>query len=193
LLLLTVLGNPAAAAEPTELQTKNPRTAIVVPNTAAETPEPQSQNVRKVLAAQSAVIKTSERTLDTVREISAEPIAVVETPRRQSSNARKLLTLLGTIGVDTRDVRNLVSTVDSRIDKGYLKFSEHQLPGSGGKVMFRYRLNGTVDPVLSASNKHGVRRLELSYKPSENSRWEAVATRKYVVVTYRVPLDKIEW
>ncbi len=151
LLLLAFLGNPAAAAEPTELQTKNPRTIVDVPETAAA-------------------------------------------PRKESSSkARKVLQLLGTMGVDHRELRGLVRTVDARIDNGYLRLSEQRIPNVKGKVTFRYRLSGSVDSILSTSNKHGIRRLELSYKPRENSRWEAVATKKYVVVNYRVPLDKLGW
>jgi hypothetical protein len=151
-LLLAFLGNPAAAAEPTELRTKDPRTAVDAPETTAESPR-----------------------------------------RESSSKARKVLQLLGNMGLDNRDVRSLVRTADSRIDDGYFRIGEHALPESQGKILLRYRLGGGVDPVLSGSNKQGVRRLELYYTPRENSRWEAVATKKYVVVNYKIPLDKLAW
>lgn len=145
MLLVAFLGNPAAAAETTELQKKTSDTGAAALETEAAAPRPKSKNAEKVLV------------------------------------------LLGNIGINNRDVHNLVDTVDSRVDKGYLRFSEQQITEQG-KLTFRYRLKGSVDPVWSQTNKQGIRRLELNYSPGEDSRWQATATRKYVVVNYRIPL-----
>ncbi len=148
-----------------------------------------------ILGNPAAAAEPGEHKLENVRAVGAAPI-IAEAPapkKRHSKNALRVIATLASVGIRNPEVRNLISTVDSRIDNGYFRFTEQQLPMNGGKVTLRYRLSGSVDPILSSTNKHGVRRLELSYKPSENSRWEAVATRKYVVVNYRVPLDKIEW
>lgn len=116
-----------------------------------------------------------------------------EPKEHRSKHARQLLATLDTLGISNRDIKEFVATIDSRIDKGYLRFSEQQVPMVGGKLTFRYRLNNNIDPLLEQSRKHGVKRLELRYAPSEDSRWEIVASRKFVMTNYRLTFEDFGW
>ncbi len=94
-----------------------------------------------------------------------------EPPEHQSKNARKILTVLGSVGIEDTTIKSLVKDMDTRIKNGYLTLTEEKLPG--GKITLHYELAGGLR----------AKQLELRYTP-DNSNWRATARPDGVMVNY---------
>lgn len=103
---------------------------------------------------------------------SVGPVAAAELPGKQSENARKALILLGNIGLDSKEMRELVQRIEDRPDRRYLPLAEEKVVG--GKLTLHYELSGVRG-----------KNLELRYS-LDNSNWMATARTSGVMVSYRL-------
>lgn len=88
--------------------------------------------------------------------------AAADVPEHQSKNARKVIATLNSIGINSKDVRNLIEAADARVDRNYLYLNEQE--GMGGKIALRYRLNSNNTAKSLGMN----RKLELHYAPKDS-------------------------
>jgi hypothetical protein len=99
------------------------------------------------------------------------PAAAAEDPEHQSKNARKVLAVLGTIGINDPEVKSFISGIDKHVKDGYLMLDERHI--AGGTLVLHYELK----PSATA------RQLELKFTP-DNSNWVATARPNEVMVRY---------
>lgn len=97
-----------------------------------------------------------------------------------------MFAVLGSIGLNNKDVRDFVDEVDSRVDKNFVNFAERKTPG-GGKFKLRYNMGPRTS--LTGPNLGGrlsTRRFELSFQPSETSHFEYTAGTNRLMVNYHL-------
>jgi len=94
-----------------------------------------------------------------------------ETPEHQSKNARKILHVLGTIGINDPQVKSFISGIDKNVKDGYLQLHEEKI--AGGTLTLHYELKPGVTS----------KQIELKFVP-DNSNWVATARPKEVMVRY---------
>ncbi len=94
-----------------------------------------------------------------------------DNPEHNSKNARKALIVLGAIGADTKEIRNFVENIDSRIENGYLTLAEEKI--AGGTIKLHYELGSGVK----------LKRIELRFTP-DDSNWVATARPDRVMINY---------
>jgi hypothetical protein len=92
-------------------------------------------------------------------------------PEHQSKGARKVLTLLGSVGIEDAKIKSLVKDMDTRVKDGYLMLGEERVPGGAFKL--HYELAGGLR----------ARQLELRFTP-DDSNWRATARTDGVMVSY---------
>lgn len=98
-------------------------------------------------------------------------VAAEDEPGQKSKNARKALIILGHIGADSKEIRNFVEKIDSRIEGDYLTFAKERI--ETGTIRFHYRLGEGVR----------LKNFELQYAP-DDSNWNATARPDSVMVNY---------
>ena len=111
--------------------------------------------------------------------------AAAETKHEHPSNhAQKVLVLLNSMGVNSREVQSFVGKVDAEIDMrdGYLNLAQRDMPG--GKIALRVRVANKHQPDPRSS-----KRFELAFTPSPDSafsRFEVIARTDSFTVNYRL-------
>jgi hypothetical protein len=70
---------------------------------------------------------------------ASEATAAEEPGQHKSKSAQKVLATLNLLGMNDKDVQNLVSQADQNIDNGYFYLSETKT--MGGKLCLRYDLS----------------------------------------------------
>ncbi len=98
-------------------------------------------------------------------------VAAQDEPEHKSKNARKALIILGHMGVDSREVREFVQTIDSRIEGDYFTIRKERI--ENGTIRLHYRLGEGVR----------LKNIELQYAP-DNSNWTATARPDSVMLNY---------
>jgi hypothetical protein len=104
------------------------------------------------------------------------PAIIVDPTRaphaQHTKKTRKVEILLGQLGLNSKEVMKLVSEVDARVDKGYLRLAEERVPG--GTLTLHYDLSGGVR----------AKQIELKFQP-DDSNWQATARPNAVMVEYK--------
>lgn len=110
--------------------------------------------------------------------------AAAEETEHRSKSAQKVIVLLGSMGINSKEVRDFVTKVDAEVDvrNGYLNLAQREMPG-GATLALRYRLGNKhyKDPRSS-------KRLELALTPPEDStfsNFEIKARTDSISVNYR--------
>jgi hypothetical protein len=98
-------------------------------------------------------------------------VAAEDEPGQKSKSARKALIILGHIGADSKEVRNLVEKIDSRIEGDYFTIGKERV--ENGTIRLHYRLGEGVS----------LKNVELQYAP-DNSNWNATARPDSVMINY---------
>lgn len=99
--------------------------------------------------------------------------ANAEEVQELSKNSKKIIIIMNSVGLNNKDLHQLVHYVDSRVDDGYFNITEEQVVG--GKISLQYEL-GT---------KIGTEQFQLKYAP-ENSNFEYTARTNAVMVNYNL-------
>jgi len=102
----------------------------------------------------------------------ATPAYAADPAEPQSKNARKVLAVLGTIGINDPQVKSFISGIDKHIKNGYLQLAEERV--AGGTLVLHYDINGT---------KITSKQIELRFTP-DDSNWVATARPNEVMVRY---------
>lgn len=100
-------------------------------------------------------------------------VAAEEDKPQHSKNAVKVLATLDMLGINNKEIRDMLTAVDSRIEKGYLNLAEEQV--MGGRLLLHYKLSG----------KQGIKQLELMYTPKD-SNTEVRASTRGVMFNYKL-------
>jgi hypothetical protein len=100
-------------------------------------------------------------------------VAAEEEKPQHSKNAVKVLATLDMLGINNKEIRDMLTAVDSRIEKGYLNIAEEKV--MGGRLLLHYKLSG----------KQGIKQLELMYAP-EDSNAEVRASTRGVMFNYKL-------
>jgi hypothetical protein len=100
-----------------------------------------------------------------------KPAAAAETPEHDSKNARKVMAVLGSVGINDPRVASFITGIDKHIKDGYLTLDERRI--AGGTLVLHYELSSSVSS----------RQLELRFTP-DNSNWVATARPNEVMVRY---------
>lgn len=95
-----------------------------------------------------------------------------EKPDRRSDNARKVMVLLGAIGVDSNDAKSFVNDMNSRIEDNTLNIAKDRV--GEGTLKLHYRLGQGLR----------LKNVELQYAP-DDSNWKAVARPDSVMLNYQ--------
>jgi hypothetical protein len=100
-------------------------------------------------------------------------VAAEEDKPQHSKNAVKVLATLDMLGINNKEIRDMLTAVDSRIEKGYLNLAEEQV--MGGRLLLHYKLSG----------KQGIKQLELMYTPKDSNA-EVRASTRGVMFNYKL-------
>lgn len=104
--------------------------------------------------------------------ILENPAAAADTPEHQSKNARKVLAVLGAIGINNPEIKELVEKVDANIDQeGYYTLAQKKVPG--GTLTLHYQLGNGIN----------TKQIELQFAP-DDSNWRATARTNQVMINY---------
>lgn len=108
----------------------------------------------------------------TMLQQNAAAAAEPDKNEHQSKNARKVLILLGSLGINDPDIKNLISKADGRIKGGYLTLAEERV--AGGTLKLHYQTGTNI----------GIKRMEIQFTP-DNSDWRAFARTDRVMIEYK--------
>ena len=106
--------------------------------------------------------------------------AAAEPPEHKSKSAQKLLATLDSVGINSKEVRDLISTAQSHVSHGYIYLAEKKM--LGGNVSLRYSIGGSAKLGMS----HSSRRLELHYSPKNNNKLHFIAKTVLFLVRYHL-------
>jgi hypothetical protein len=100
------------------------------------------------------------------------PVQAADDPEHESKNARKILAMLGSFGINDPSVQSFISGIDSHIKDGYLTLDEHRI--ASGTLTLHYQLSKSVTS----------RQLELKFA-LDDSHWQATARPNAVMFSYQ--------
>jgi hypothetical protein len=112
--------------------------------------------------------------------------AAAEPTEQKSKNARKLLATLNAIGINNKDVQNLITEADAKVENKYFYVTDHKVKKGtmAGRWSMRYNLKDSDNPNSVRTGK----RLQLHYAPKD-SRFEVTAHTDSVMFNYRLQLQ----
>lgn len=107
--------------------------------------------------------------------LAYEAVAAEE-KKRPSKKVAKVLATLEMLGIKDKRIRELVETVDNRIEGKYVRIMSEEY--GDHRVTLRYRLGSRM----------GTKQLEFLYKPSDESHWSVSARTDAVMLNYRLEI-----
>ena len=109
---------------------------------------------------------------------SGSQVAIAaEVPEHQSKNAHNVLVVLDSIGVNNQNVQQLVATLDTHAEGGYVTLADTTV--NNGKLSLRYGMNANTVTAVAAGDTH--RRFELNYAPKDSPMEYTMSTRSVMV------------
>ena len=108
--------------------------------------------------------------------VLAYEAVAAEEKKRPSKKVAKVIATLEMLGIKDKRIRELVETVDNRIEGKYVRIMSEEY--ADHRVTLRYRMGTRI----------GTRQFEFLYKPADDSHWSVSARTDAVMLNYRLGL-----
>lgn len=106
--------------------------------------------------------------------------AAAEPPEHKSKNAQKLIATLDSVGINRKEIKDLITAAHSHVSHGYIYLAEKKI--GGGHLSLRYSIGGAS----KLGMQHSSRKLELHYSPKKMNNLHFIAKTDLFLVRYHL-------